>query len=589
MYHCRPAASQDNNPLATGGLVGDRHLTPSDHSTRPRVSTARPSRTSGLRGWHWDGRNTLVSTPVRCRADEWYLARAQTTSSTLTECHLLLHFLDGEGLPQGQRILRLHAPAAGPPGELLGWVQTPVGTRRLQFRVDTSGTLPPLTEVRFHHVSERDPKCHPLANVPRWSTYTPPFIPRRVVLPADLAPLASHLGDTEVQLAAPPPSKKHLLRLARGNACVLPAAWVRHLDLRLADLEHLAGTAWLLTDLGTTVTVLTAARVADLRLIQLADEHGIMSARHAYADVPTRGFALQDVFPYCAIRPDGRFTIRAIKTGRSWQRYATDNDWAAILTTETPWADRHADILAALRPIGRGEWLTTDVPWLASGLLGTPLAPRLLRHLLRAQLALPIDDFVQYWNRWDDGDTVVRDIGDLARRYAPLHPIRWAPSADGTEHLGVELVGGPGQPLWFVTGRIDARGPHEGIPPEPMMIFMKQLARERRAGTAWSEHYLAPQTIVWQFDTADGQRFAVNYDAAGTVRHGGPVAPPVTTRPPRVLHVTLRPQHRATSTPGDHDTLVLTTSEGLHGDGAFEFSADLYAALRNWIERQHSA
>ena len=178
-----------------------------------------------------------------------------------------------------------------------------------------------------------------------------------------------------------------------------------------------------------------------------------------------------------------------------------------------------------MRAVGGGELIVTDLPWLVAGGETPLLAPRVAEHLLRMHLAAPIKEHVQYWNRWDNADTVVRDIADLARRYAPLRAVRWASADAALVHLGLTLVpadAASGRHLIVATGRIDNCAIHDGVPPEPMMIFMKWLAREVREQTDWAREYLSGLRVIWQFDAADGRKYAANYDAADAATDRAP-------------------------------------------------------------------
>ena len=77
-----------------------------------------------------------------------------------------------------------------------------------------------------------------------------------------------------------------------------------------------------------------------MKLVTRASEHQIMSARVEYADVPTRGFAMQDVFPHATVRDGSTFELRALLHSAAWKRYARRTDFASILITETPWEKR---------------------------------------------------------------------------------------------------------------------------------------------------------------------------------------------------------------------------------------------------------
>jgi hypothetical protein len=528
-----------------------------------------------LRRWKWNSRGPLATAPVRCKRAEWYLVRARLEAACdCPQLPVVFRYLH-DARPIGHCCVWLHeTPAAS--GELLGWLETPADTTHLELGLVNPAAGQLIAEVALHNVSERDPKCHPLANVPRWSVYQPPFPLERVVLPASLESLTPLLEGSEVQILASPASRKALARAVRGAASVLDPAWVDELGLTLADVERLAGNSWLLVDLATLARLVTQAGVAQARLVTHRDQHGLMSARVEYADVPTRGLALQDVLPYSAFDERGRFAVRAIKAGRSWRAFADDVGFATLLSAETPWEGRHGDILSAVRAVGRGELLATDVPWLVAGCQGPLVAPRLAAHLLRMHLGRPLGDHQQYWNRWGAGDTLVRDIADLPSRCPSLRTARWASRERRWAHLGITqpaLGRRPARQLLICTGRIDQWDSHDGVPAEPLMIFMKWLAREVCEQTPWARKHLEDQSVTWQFDTAEGLKYAVQYEAARAF-------PGVPTETVRVRFVGAG---EAADTPG---TLALVADEGLHGDGAFEMQQALTSRLRALIERR---
>jgi hypothetical protein len=514
----------------------------------------------------------------RCEPDEWYLVRARLADTArLTRAASLVTFLK-RGAILGQRCLDLHAIEVAAGGtDLLGWFKTPKGTTHVQVCIPDAGAAEQAVDVALRHVSELDPKCHPLANVPRWGTYRPPFAIQRVVLPDRLTALAERLDGLEVKTLRRPKSLTELRRAARGAACVVDPEWVRDLGLTLADLERLAAGSWLLVDLGTLASLLSAAGAADAQLVTHAARDGLMSARVEYADVPTRGLALQDVVPYTTFDPRGRFCLRGIRADRSWKRHADEVGFATLLSGETPWAQKHGDVLSAMRAVGGGELIATDLPWLVAGEHGPLLAPHLATHLLRMHVTAPLADHLQYWTRWEDANTIVRDIADLPRRYTPLWAVSW-PSLDSARaRLGITLLGladGAVRHVVFQTGRMDKLDIHDGLPPEPMTIFMKWLAREAREQTTWARQYLAGTRVTWQFDTAAGLKYAANYGAASGLD--------ALVSPPEVIRIRMDPA-------GQTPSIVLPDDEGLHGDHSLLFQDALTRRLCRVIEERAMA
>lgn len=539
-----------------------------------------------VRRWRWTPTGELVSNPVRCKREQWYLVRGFTSNgdACAAAADLNLCFIRDDEIVADRNVL-LNAPAAGRVGgELLGWVESPEDITHLQIRLPESSRARLLDKLTLHPVADRDPKCHPLANVPRWSACKPPFPIKRVILPASLEPLSECLRGVELEFVRPPRSLRKLAAWATGSACVVDPAWIRDLGLSLRDLERVAAGSWLIIDLESLAKLAAGAGVADTKIVKYESEHEIMSARVDYADVHTRGFAMQDVLPYATFVGESSFATRVLRANRSWKRYADQTGFATLLASETPWEAKCGDVLTAARPIERGELIATDLPWLVAGAHGRLLAPRLAEHLLRVHLAQPIADSVQYWNRWDMSHVVLRDIAEMPRRYQPLRAVRWKSRERGVASLGIVLSApneqGRTRRLVIRTGRIDRRCSHVGVPPEPMIIFMKWLAREAREQTRWAVRHLKDTSITWQFDAAEGLKYALLYDAA-TAADSSPAAASLTIVTDDVgASGPTSPARR-----GGVSTMTIPRDAGVYGDLSLDYQSDLTNRLRRWIER----
>lgn len=537
------------------------------------------------RGWRWSRSSGLLSAPIRCKKDQWYIVRgAVKAADTACGVDLQVRFLIDEDLLYGQRV-RLHCVRERlEGGELLGWIKTPEEATHLQLCAGDAATAGPIAEVVFHPVSERDAKCHPLANVPRWSVYQPPFALERVLLPASLEGLESVLPEGMARSVIRPRSWQDLRR--RGKRCVviLDDEQVEGLGGGLKAVERLASESWVILSLGSAAKLLKDSGRVRTSAKKLLSAHGIMSARVEYSDVATRGFALQDVFPLTMMAEEGFFRMRVLKATRSWKRYADEEGFATLLASETPWPDECGDVLSAARAVGKGELVFTDLPWLVGGGMGPLLAPSVARHALAMHLGGAIGDDVQYWNRWDDTAIVVRDIAELPKRYKPLRAVRWRTEGGSLLPLGISLVpeGATDGARHIVlrTGRIDSAGLHDGVPPEPMMIFMKWLSREWREQTPWAKRHLRNTVVTWQFETALGARYAFGYGSAETLPGGRS----------REVVLRMRPEDVKTGVAaeegvsGGAEALVFSRDEGVFGDEAIDFQASLSARLRGVIQ-----
>ena len=167
-------------------------------------------------------------------------------------------------------------------------------------------------------------------------------------------------------------------------------------------------------------------------------------------------------------------------------------------------------------------------------------------------------------------------IADLARRYEPFSTQRWQSEGPAIATLGLRADSGTPRRVFIVrTGRADQKSMHTGLPPEPVIVFVKALGREIREATAWARRYLADAAFIWQFDTADGLRYATHFDAAAPVKDAEVHELRLSLEGDRILAAADGGSPRVVSEHGDG---------GIFGDGAFEVSEDLTRFLRNWIQ-----
>ena len=540
---------------------------------------------NALRRWRWSPEGELISAPIRCKREQWYLARGfprDTAELEYVDIHLrFLH--DGEVI--SDRLVQLDALDEAEPGEpLLGWVQSPERATHMQIRIPKPTGVPSLKQLLLHPIAERDPKCHPLANIPRWSSYKPPFPLDRVVLPESLAELGELLEGIEVEIIKTPRTYRKLAAKIIGTACVIDPAWIRELGLGLADVERVAGACWMIVDLESFARLLNEEGAVPVKLVTHTCEYELMSARVEYADVPTRGFALQDVIPYSTLVGGTAFRMRVLHACRAWKKYADETGFAPLLESETPWEKKCGDVLSAARAIEMGELIITDLPWMVAGRYGRLLAPELAEHLLRMHLGCPLSDNVQYWHPWDKTHVIVRDLGDLPRRYPPLAAVRWLAAEQGVARLGLSLPALEESPrprhLLLCSGRIDRQASHDGITPEPLAIFLRWLTREHQQRTRWARRYLKNTRVTWQFDSAEGLKYALHFDSAAGVADDPPDNTLILKSVPEADR-----RRAAFDACQSKNTIALPRGVGVFGDRSLDFQAELSGLLRRWIEK----
>lgn len=550
-----------------------------------RLDTIHPL-SGGLRGerrvtrpWRWRQQDGWLAEPVRCRRKQWYLLRGAPSAdapSAALDIQVIYQQRDTELRPR--RVVPLR-PLNGDDPTWLAWIQTPNDATHLSLRIPDRHVGAALGELTLYPVAERDPKCHPLANTPRWSSYKPPFPIDRVVLPESLESLATLVTNAKTQIIRAPATKKEFARHAIGAAIVVDPQWVSRLGLTWRDLEQIASASWMIIDLDTLASTISKAGLVEAEVVARRARHEIMSARVEYADVPTRGFALQDVLPFSTMHDD-EFSLRGIRATRAWKRFADEMGIAPLLISETPWESRRADWLSAALATEHGELIATDLPWLTAGHAGKLLAPEIVKMLTRAHLAQPIDDANQYWNRWDDARVVIRDIADLARRFPNMTACRFASQTPGVARLGLTIGSATAKRQCVIaTGRIDQTDAHDGMPPEPMLIFMKWLAREQRDNTTFAAQTLADTQVIWQFDSTDGLSYAVLFDAAPLIDSGSAT---------RHIHVVNRDAcvaTRANERANNGVVLALPGYSGVFGDRCFSIQEELTRSLTAWLSQ----
>lgn len=523
-----------------------------------------------MRHWRWQAAaGDTTSAPLACRREQWYLLRAIGDERMNGSAAVFAEQIVDEQIVASHRI-PLAAFADGQrAAQRVGWLKTGDDVGQIRLRLDPEA--PAFRRLELRPVAERDPKCHPLANTPRWSTMPPALPLRRIVAPAALESLAEFFPGCRFEGLEGTRSKAALRGRLEGAVAVLDRACVERLGLSADQLLRMSAGAHVMIALDVAADLFCAAGV-DTKVETYASPHEIMSARVDYSDSATRGFALQDVFPYGVLDGDDQFAVRVLRATPSWKRVADASGFATLLASETCWEKKTGDVLLASQPIAGGEFSVTDLPWLAAGALGPALAPRLAAHALRMLAGADIDDDLQYWNRWDEAAVVVRDISEMPRRYPVVRTMRWAPVGD-VARLGLAVApasDGPAQrEMMICTGRADAVERHDGLPPEPMQIFLKRIARDALQGSAFARGSLRDTTVIWQFDSADGLKHATAYESAATL-------PPARER--RVLRIVA----------GERDDFsgsewTLRLDEGVFGDGAFDIETRLYPALRRWI------
>lgn len=521
-----------------------------------------------VRPWRWERDAALLSRPIPCKKEEWHLIRAACTTPADQPFGLSIRYLADKMEIGRQAVSLLPSPAIRT--EQIGWFLTPPDATHFQVHLDE--TAAQIDTLLALPAGGRDPVCHPAANVPRWSVYQRTKPVERILLPSTLESLQESIRFGPINVIRMRGSFTKFLSAARHSALILDPAWVAEEGLTWQQLQRLAEDALVLVDLESAARLAASSAGGEIRSANYRDRESLFSAKNEYADTATRGFALQDIFPCCAVDEKGGFQARTIRHTRDWQRFADENAIATLLSCQTPWEGRVKDVLSAAMPTARGDLILTDLPWLVAGQRGALLAPRLAQHLLNMHLGGPLPDETQYWNRWDETHIVIRDIADMTRRYPGLQPVRYAPQGELVT-LGLSLTTPNAQRhLLIETGRIDLRERHDGVPPEPLMIVMRWLERRHREQAPWTQRRLARCAVTWCYTSAAGRKYATMYSAA---------AP--TAAPTHYLRIRMGTSDRIEQGDGI-SRVTLRDDVGILGDGSLGFVERLMAIVTDAIE-----
>lgn len=551
-----------------------------------RVSESR------LRAWQWNGGSNGLSEPVRCRQNQWYLVRVQAIrSGDAVPPGLGVRFLRGTE-PFPFRRIEMSSLGVESSAEMLGWVQSPNGATHVCLALQEDPARgAAYTSVELHSLDESEPGGHPCANVPRWSSYPLSTKVRRLVGPASLARVAEWLPGVSFERVTPGRTSLLDASRLRDAAILIDKPLLRELGLDFANLLRLAADAMVVVDLEAFAALMAHSRLRDIGLCSADDRHAVMGARNLYAAAATRGFALQDVFPYGETTEQKRFSLRGLRRCRSLKSLARELQLTTLLESCTPTDPSDRAVLSAMIPAGQGALMISDVPWLAAKPDRELAAPRIMRHLLRMMFGEALPEGVQYWRASQDIGVLLRDIGDLPRRYPPLQAARWASESAGVERIGLTLAapgirnetgttrgrGSGNSPapdaIVIDTGRIDAADWHDGLPAEPMIVFMRWLAREAREQTAWYRENIGGRRVTWQFETAQGRQYVSQFPSAGAL-NGSLDA----NGSPRLRGIRMRIGSGARSS-RDASTLWLPRVAGLLGDDSLEWQARLHERL----------
>ncbi|MCH7870304.1 MAG: hypothetical protein IID33_01260 [Planctomycetes bacterium] len=530
-----------------------------------------------VRGFRWQTDGELVCAPLRCRKEQWYFMRCRPRPDARIGCTEIHVCFQSAGEPIGKRRILLQPIAGdGPVTDLYGWFETPEDATHFSLRIAAGESTGLFDHIGVFPTNERAAISHPAANIPLRS-YRPPDTARRVWLPSSLESIAGDLAGQEIEIKSIPRSSKALIGLVRGSTWVLDPKWVSRLRLGWDDLERAASVSCMIVDLDTVATLLARDRSLKIAVKRRKSDRELPCAKVVYADATTRGFALHDVIPYATIEPDGGFATRTMNGDRTWREYADQSGFAPLLSYAQSANDDRPDLLSAAMPVGSGELIASDLPWLVAGMHGPLVAPRLARHLLRMHLGGPFEDHLQYWAPTREPHVLLREIAEMQRHFPALRPLRWSTGDEGIMHLGLSLengaVNGSSRHVVIQTGRIDHHPGATSLPAEAMMCFMKHLAAEARDATDWSRRNLAGLNVTWQFDSAADRQFRHVFASAQAVHTAAHTAP-------RVVCLVDEELGRVPESMIDGAKLLrIDVRHGVLGDGSIEYQRVLSRLL----------
>lgn len=240
---------------------------------------------------------------VSCKPDEYYRVEATVACDLEAEGEdrglvLTLEPVSADKEHQMLRTPALHRSTE--PVDLRACYHAPEGARRVRVSIgvhDACGAAC-IYQVRFIRILEPDDEGHALAVTPPAVALPPPLKARTVTVCSEAAGtrpitgiLAGALGAPNVRTLTP-----SQLRLACdvGDALLLPDAEPPRAVRSVASLVKLAEERIVI------ISLPAFAKLADphLKLRRIEQDDDSICAKVVYANYATRGFALEDIFPY---------------------------------------------------------------------------------------------------------------------------------------------------------------------------------------------------------------------------------------------------------------------------------------------------
>jgi hypothetical protein len=397
-----------NGDFATG-KAAPRHWTWTARTEGVRWERGlqdRPSESGGITiiSDSTDGTG-LWSQVVVCKPGEFYRIDATVTCDVEAEgdaagCVVSVQ-PQGEDLEADVADACLATPALHRTSETVDirtYYEAPPGVRRLKISIgliEARGSAS-LHEVRFIRIIEPDADSHMMAVPPPPYACRPPLMAKTVCVcsyEAQERPvtriLAEYLGEEHVQALVPKELRPSSLR---ADAILLPDPTPPVSIRSLASLTRLAADRIVVISLPAFATLARGA----LHLRRIGQDDDPIHAKVMHADFATRGFALEDTFPYAwqGARV-GSFVQNQFRRTGALQAFCKKHGFEARLVSM---CDRDATCdrpICLHRLTARGALFVLDIEPVEAA--GSTFGEAVLAvHLLLSMLGRPVTGLGQY-------------------------------------------------------------------------------------------------------------------------------------------------------------------------------------------------
>ena len=411
---------------------------------------------------------------------------------------------------EGDRVLD-DSPGCGCAADKRGWTlwrryyQTPENAKQLDVRVTLRGVEGQATidSVRVVQIEEPEVCSHPLAVPPPPHGYPAPRRSESVIVFGD-TPAATKLAELiGLRLGADRvhvrPPKDALTNTPPADAMIFPSTDRPPGRLTLGRLHRLAENATVVIGLEAFAALADKTSEKRIKTRRIEQDVEPPHARVGFGNFITRGFALNDVFPYWwnAART-GVYVQRVLHNTPALRKFTGKAGYETILFNEGETDASSGHPLCLFKPTEQGGVLVLDTDPIVTQTTSEDESTLPL-HLLFNGLGMPQSTLGQFIVPNFDVDALAEELDDMGRRFPAVRvhrvatddPRRWIEIGGMPEGFGLPMALPP-----VILIRTGARTESwDGV--YGALLWIKNLFRPPPFTVPYTPALLAKRRIAW--------------------------------------------------------------------------------------------